>query len=255
MDLNELKEFWTLEEKKSFHGWDFSYINDRKSQEPLPWDYDSIVRSYLKTSSILLDMGTGGGEYLLTLKHPFRNTFATEAYQPNYELCIKTISPLGIDVRQVFDDCELPFGNNKFDIIINRHEAFDINEIYRLLKPNGIFITQQVGGLNNKELSKFMISDFKEVINTEHSLKNNVVILQNRGFKMLQTDEAFPVQRFFDVGAFVYFAKIIEWEFPNFSVDKCFNQLCKLQLDIEREGFIESIGHRFKIVAQKPNLD
>ena len=57
------------------------------------------------------------------------------------------------------------------------------------------------------------------------------------------------------MGAFVYFAKIIEWEFPNFSVDKCFNQLCKLQLDIEREGFIESIGHRFMIVAQKPNGD
>ena len=65
MDLNKLKEFWILEEKKSFHGWDFSYINDRKSQEPLPWDYDSVVHRYLKTSSILLDMGTDGGEYLL----------------------------------------------------------------------------------------------------------------------------------------------------------------------------------------------
>lgn len=60
-----------------------------------------------------------------------------------------------------------------FDIIISRHEAFDIDEVYRLLKPNGLFITQQVGGLNNKELSQFLISDFKEVISSNHTFVLN----------------------------------------------------------------------------------
>ena len=49
-------------------------------------------------------MGTGGGEYLLTLNHPYCNTFATEAYLLNFELCSRTLTPLGIDVRQVFND-------------------------------------------------------------------------------------------------------------------------------------------------------
>ena len=253
MDLIKVKEYWLSEERKSFQGWDFSYIDKRKSEEPLPWSYDKLVLQYLKHDSSLLDMGTGGGEHLLTLNHPNCNTFATEAYPPNFELCKKTLTPLGIDVRQVFNDNYLPFENESFDIIINRHEAFDINEVYRLLKPKGLFITQQVGGLNNKELSKFLISAFKEITSSEHTLANNLILLKNKGFAILKSEEYFPKLKFFDVGALVYFAKIIEWEFPNFSVNSCFKQLCLLQTIVEEQGFVESKEHRFVIIAQKPN--
>lgn len=251
MKYMKLKEYWLSEEKKSFRGWDFSYINERKLSEPLPWNYDKMVRQYLDTNSTLLDMGTGGGEYLLTLNHPYCNTFATEAYPPNFELCKRILTPLGVEVRQVFNDNYLPFENERFDIIINRHEAFDINEVYRLLKPNGLFITQQVGVLNNKELSRFLISDFKEITTSDHTLKNNMILIENKGFTILKSDEYFPKLNFIDVGALVYFAKIIEWEFPNFSVDSCFKQLCLLQSIVEKQGFIESKQHRFIIVAQK----
>lgn len=255
MKYEKLKEYWLSEEQHSFKGWDFSHLDKRTSEEPLPWSYDEIVRQYLSPNSILLDMGTGGGEYLLTLDHPYCNTFATEAYPPNFKFCQKTLKPLGIDVRQVFNDNYLPFEDAIFDIIINRHEAFDINEVYRLLKPNGLFITQQVGGLNNKELSSILIDDNKEIITSDHTLNSNIKLIQNRGFSLLKSNEYFPKLKFFDVGALVYFAKIIEWEFPNFSVNSCFKQLCNLQLLIEQKGFIESVEHRFIIVAQKPNYE
>jgi len=254
MDFMNLKEYWLSEEKKGFEGWDFSYISSRKAYEHLPWDYDNIIRQYLTPSSILLDMGTGGGEYLLTLNHSYQNTYATEAYIPNFELCKRTLMPLGIEVRQVFDDNYLPFEKNMFDIIINRHEAFNIREVCRLLKPNGLFITQQVGGLNNKELSRFLINDFNEIISSEHNLKNNVELIKDQGFTIIKEDEFFPITRYFDIGALVYYSKIIEWEFPRFSVEKCFQQLCKLQSIIEQKGYIESKEHRFIIVAQKLNF-
>ena len=155
------------------------------------------------------------------------------------------------DVRQVFHDNSLPFEDKMFDLIINKHESFDMNEIYRLLKPNGIFITQQVGGSNNKELSKFLINDFKEITSSQHTLENNLRLVENKGFTIIKSEEYFPTLKFFDVGALVYFAKIIEWEFPNFSVDSCFKQLCQLQTIVEQQGFIESKEHRFIIVAQK----
>lgn len=251
MDLMKLKEYWLTEEKKIFQGWDFSYIGKRKSEEPLPWNYDKMVREHLNTNSILLDMGTGGGEYLLSLNHTYSNTFATEAYPPNFELCKRILSPFGIDVRQVFNDNYLPFENEMFDIIINRHEAFDISEVYRLLKPNGLFITQQVGELNNKELSRFLISDFKEVTSSEHTLENNLILIENKGLTILNSNECYPKTKFYDLGALVYFARIIEWEFPNFSVDSCFEKLCLLQLLIQEQGFVESKEHRFVIIAQK----
>lgn len=247
-----LKEFWLSEEKKNFQGWDFSYINDRTAEEPLPWDYDRIVRQYLKPEHILLDMGTGGGEYILSLGHPCKNTYVTEAYPPNVELCMKKLKPLGIEVRQVFDDAHLPFDDSMFDMIINRHESFDVYEVYRVLKPNGLFITQQVGGQNNKELSRFLIEDFEEITNSNYDLKNNLRLIKNVGFTVLKSEEYFPYLRFYDIGALVYLAKIIEWEFPNFSVERCYEKLCQLQSIVENQGFVESTEHRFIIVAHKP---
>jgi SAM-dependent methyltransferase len=254
MDYMKLKEYWLSEEKTSFQGWNFAHIEKRRLDEPLPWDFDKIIHQYLKTNSILLDMGTGGGEYLLNLNHPYQNTYATEAYLPNYELCKRTLSPRGIEIRQVFNGNYLPFENDMFDIIMNRHSSFDIKEVYRLLKPNGLFITQQVGWLNNKELSRFLISDFNEINSREHTLKSNILLIQKQGFIIQKGDEYFPKHKFFDIGALVYYAKIIEWEFPNFSVERCFEQLCILQSIIEKKGYVESKQHRFIIVAQKPNL-
>jgi len=52
----------------------------------------------------------------------------------------------------------------------------------------------------------------------------------------------------------VYFAKIISWEFPGFSVDKCFEELCKLNEELKIKGYIESFEHRFIIVCRKNSM-
>lgn len=199
MNLTQLKELWKSEEARSFEGWDFSYITNRMEEEPLPWDYEAIVRANLQNDARLLDMGTGGGEFLLTLNHPYEYTSATEAYPPNYELCQRTLVPHGITVKQVMDDDLLPFDENTFDFVINRHESFDIQEVRRVLKPQGLFITQQVGGLNNKELSKFLLPHFKEIISSEFHLRSNVNLVKQQGFKVLQEEEYYPYLRFYDV--------------------------------------------------------
>lgn len=56
--------------------------------------------------------------------------------------------------------------------------------------------------------------------------------------------------KFFDVGAIVFWAKIIEWSFPEFSVKRNFDRLCDLQDDINLHGFVSDLEHRFIIVAQ-----
>lgn len=220
MNYNDLILQWKYEEDFAFQGWDFSHINGRWMSEPLPWDYRTIVLSILKSTDNLLDMGTGGGEFLMSLKHPFALTSVTEAHPPNVELCKKKLAPHGITVMQTYDDDKLPFQNDSFDIVINRHESFDPAEVGRVLKKGGYFITQQVGGENDRDLSQRLIKDFTPV-------------------------------RFFDIGALVYFAKIVEWEFPNFSVNNSLDSLCQIQKEIEKKGFVQGKEHRFIIVAQK----
>lgn len=250
MNRRELKEQWKHEENYAFKGWDFSHISGRWEEGALPWDYRVILSSYLKNTDKLLDMGTGGGEFLLSLKHPHKLTTVTEAYPPNFELCKKKLEPLGITVSQVYQDDRLPFDNGSFDIIINRHEAFDPAEVCRTLKRGGFFITQQVGGKNNNDLSYRLIDHFVPKV-SEHNLETNIALLENSGFEIVNSDEAFPPIRFFDAGALVYFAKIIEWEFPDFSVEASFDSLCELQREIEEKGYIQGTEHRFIIAAKK----
>ncbi|HHX63227.1 MAG TPA: class I SAM-dependent methyltransferase [Epulopiscium sp.] len=250
MSYSYLKESWKKEEENAFKGWDFSHLENRWIEGELPWEYREILGKYLNSDYKLLDMGTGGGEFLLSLNHPYNNTSITEMWEPNVKLCREKLEPLGIEVKQIFNDSELPFEDDTFDIIINRHESFDIGEVERVLKPNGIFITQQVGGKNNEILSKALIKNFKPSF-PENTLRNRLKEIEKSLFKVLCAEEFFPYLRFKDIGAIVYFAKIIEWEFPDFSVDNCFKELCKLNEEIKVKGYIESIEHRFIIVCRK----
>jgi len=68
---------------------------------------------------------------------------------------------------------------------------------------------------------------------------------------VLESGEAFRPIKFFDVGALVWFAKVIEWEFINFEVDKYLDNLYKVQDIQEKDGAIQGRIHRFYFVARK----
>ena len=199
----------------------------------------------------LLDYDTGGGEFLLSLHHPYENTAATEGYPPNVQLCREKLLPLGIDLRECADASRIPFADASFDIIINRHGDFYPPELYRLLKPGGLFITQQVGSDNDRELVEAVLPGTAKPF-PHDNLPEQKKAFEDGGFEILQADEAYRPIHFYDVGALVWFARIIQWEFPGFSVDSCFDRLLTLQETIDSEGNITGTIHRFLIVAKKP---
>ena len=159
MNQIELKEIWKKEEKIAhIHGWDFSHIYGRYEEEmDLPWNYEKIIKQYLKDTMTLLDYDTGGGEFLLSLQHPFCRTAATEGYSPNVALCKERLLPLGIDFKACNTPNNIPFEDEKFDIVINRHGNFHAKELYRILKKDGLFITEQVGGDNDRDLVEMVL--------------------------------------------------------------------------------------------------
>ena len=154
MNTEQLKEIWKKEEDIAYiHGWDFSHIHGRyTAEDDLPWDFREVIQKYRKDSMKLMDMETGGGEFLLSLHHPNERTAAIEGYPPNVKLCKEVLLPLGIDFREAGGCDRLPFSDGSFDIITNRHGDYDAAELRRVLKPNGLFLTQQVGAENDLEL-------------------------------------------------------------------------------------------------------
>ena len=253
MDQAELIAQWKAEEAIAhIHGWDFSHIDGRYAeQEDLPWSYRDEILARLTPDMRILDIDTGGGEFLLSLGHPHHNTAATEAYPPNITLCRETLAPLGVEFRPADGNGRLPFADASFDMVINRHGDFNPDEIFRILKPGGVFITQQVGAENDRELVYLLLGDTPLPFPDQY-----LEITENRfrktGFDILRAEECFRPICFFDIGALVWFARIIEWEFPGFSVDACKDQLFAAQRMLEDEGKIAGTIHRFLLIAKKP---
>ncbi len=252
MTPEQLRETWKREEQAAhIHGWDFSHIRDRYEEEhDLPWDYDAIVRARLDREAMLLDYDTGGGEYLLALEHPCHRTAATEGWPPNVELCRQTLVPLGIDFRPCHDPSTIPFGDSVFDRMINRHGSFDPREIHRVLRQGGIFTTEQVGEDNDRDLVEQVLPGLEKPfpgLNLERQRR----AFEEAGFEILDAREAFRPILFYDIGAFVWFARVIPWEFPDFSVDRCFDRLMRMHRTVQRDGMVKGTIHRFLIVARK----
>lgn len=252
MKNNKFYEIWKAEEAIAhIHGWDFSHIADRwKEDTDFPWDYRAAVLEILRPEMQILDIDTGGGEVLLSLGHPDANTAAMENYPPNIALCAETLLPLGIDFRPGDGDGQYPFEDSRFDLVINRHGAFNPAEIYRILKPGGIFITQQVGSENDRELVALLGYDTTPHF-SEQYLEITTAKFRKAGFSILRAEECFRPVRFYDVGALVWFARIIPWEYPGFSVDTHWDALLDAQALLERQGCIEGHTHRLFLIARK----
>lgn len=253
MNINEKIKYWRSEEEQAhIHGWDFSHIEGRfhSDEDKLPWELTEVINKYRRNDMRLLDIDTGGGEYLLSLGHPYENTSATEGYPPNVELCKKTLGELGIDFHPMTDYAHMPFEDDSFDIIINRHGDYVPEELYRVLKKGGIFVTQQVGCRNDRELVELLLPDAKSPFG-EHDLEYCLQGIKNAGFTLLESGEEFRPIEFYDTGALVWFARIIEWEFIDFSVDKCLDRLIEADRLIEQNGAVGGQVHRFYFSARK----
>lgn len=243
-------------------GWDFSWLGPRMVTKPLPWDYDSLVLRHAHTSPDLLDLGTGGGEWLAGL--PFRppGTVATEGWEPNIEVARSRLRPLGVtvvrakgapdNIEQQSDETRgrLPFPAESFHLVVDRHEAFVPSEIARVLVAGGRFITQQVGG--NYDDFRRLLDLPVELRSREWDLSFAAAQLEAAGLRACGSDEGEQEISFTDVGAIVWYLKAVPWTLPEFSVTEHRARLAELHARITRENPAVVRLPAFYVEAMKP---
>lgn len=135
-----------------------------------------------------------GGEFLLSPGPSYENISGAEARQPNIQLCMEKLVPLGIQVYPVKEDVPLPMADDSFDIVINRHESCDLHEIGRILKPGGMFITQQVGGENGIAPEKR--NNIEIPLHQAFSAETELPEFHDCGFSVNYSNERFPRLKF-----------------------------------------------------------
>ena len=241
---------------QSFKGWDFNYTRKLGGNPhfPLSWNYRRIINNYLPESNSLLDMGTGGGEFLSALKPLTKKVVATEGYNPNIKVAEKKLKPLNVDVveikKGIQENSKLPFARDSFDLIINRHECYDSKEIHRMLKKKGVFITQQVGYRDLEKL-RTIFGTLTDEVKFNWDLQTAMNFLKKNDMKIIKQKEIVAQSRFYDIRVIVYYLKIFDWLFPGFEWKKYYRQLENLYILINRNGFFQDLHHRFLIVATK----
>ena len=175
---------------------------------------------------------------------------ATEEYAPNLKLATERLVPLGakvVDVR--LTDCDpVPFSDSEFDLVLNRHSAFNPDEVARILTLGGTFLTQQVHGLWACDL----LAAFD--VRPEwpgSTLERNVARLRTTGLTILNAEDWSGRLAFADVGAVVYYLKAVPWLVPGFSVETHVERLLRLQHRLDSRDELAFTARTFLIEAHK----
>lgn len=212
---------------RPFEGWDFSWLEDRAPMvQPLPWNYADVVADAVVGAERMLDMGTGGGETLLGIPRRAPVTIADEAYPPNVPIAVARLRPHGIPVVQVEgapdNDSQdgfrgrLPYAGQVFDCVANRHESFLATEVFRILKPGGRFVTQQVDlHWSDDFYAALGLSAPEE---PESWLPLAFDQLRAAGFEILVARRGEEHQAFRDVAALIWYLRAISWSIPDFDL-------------------------------------
>lgn len=247
-----------------FWGWDFSWLGDRYRVAPTEWDYRAIVETTARDRGSLVDMGTGGGEFLATIETLPRRTVATESHHPSWHVAGERLLQRGIPVVAV-EPCpnnnqwqgkggRLPFRTESVELVINRHDAYSPTEVARVLTPGGVFVTQQVGGRDQPELLDWF--DRPTLPGSIWSLSYAKRQLEAAGLQVTDGAEVDLPARFADVGALAYYLQAVPWQVPRFDINRDREHLARLHTAIEStERPIEVTSHRFWLTATKPTPD
>ena len=251
MMSDQLIAAWKREEETPFCGWDFSYLDGRMLEGQPPWSYTTRAGVLMQKSASVLDMGTGGGELLLKMRQHWPQTVVvTEEYPPNVRLARERLEPLGVRVVDVElrNHDPLPFADGEFDLIINRHSAFNVDEVARILAPEGVFLTQQVHGLWAQNL----LAHFDSTPQWPDATPEFYLPwLVSAGLEIVAAEEWSGDLAFTDVGAVVYYLHAVPWLVPGFSVASHGQQLLDLQAKLNQSDSLVFTARKYLLEAKK----
>lgn len=126
------------------NGWDFSGV--KLESEGVAWDFYREAANYSAPGSVILDIGSGGGENVMKLAESCAFVVGIDLSEAMVETASANLEKANCgNVRFLKMAAEsLQFPDGFFDIVTSRHCSFDAAEAARVLKSGGLFLSQQV---------------------------------------------------------------------------------------------------------------
>jgi SAM-dependent methyltransferase len=184
----------------------------------------------------MLDMGTGGGEWLSSRRHAAW-TVVTESWPPNVPIAAARLGPLGIVVVQdeaAVDNADqatgeprgrLAFRDAAFDLVVSRHESFVASEVRRLLREGGVFVTQQAGS-GARQFHELLA--LEPPPDEDFHIDLAVEQLQRAGLHVERSAAGTATTVFADIGALAWYLSNVPWGVRDFWIERHWDALLRL---------------------------
>ncbi len=238
-------------------GWDFSSL--REDRDPVPWDYGEVVRRYLRPTSRVLDIGTGGGERFLALAGDFGSGVGIDSSPQMIQTARENTPPelAGKVSFQVQRAEALKFPDACFDLVLNRHAPVYTLEIVRVLCPDGVFITQQVGARNTRNITTVfdcgvdgVYAENPEQDEEPPDRESLAESFRSYGCEVVATGE-YDVRYFFrDVESFIFWLKAIPMP-EDFDMEMHGRQVAQIIDRYTTPRGIQTNEHRELLIVRK----
>lgn len=233
--------------------WGAGFLPGRYVPGETSWTWPGIVDRHLRGAKALLDLGTGEGGQLAGLPGLPALTVAAEEWLATVPAAAATLHPRGIQLvvcgtaRANTNPEEpprtgLPFADASYDVVLSRHTAFAPEEVRRVLRPGGVFVTQQVGA-DERVSARALLG----LGTSEEDWDVAAAIRQTEagGLTVIGSGEERPVTVFTDVAALIGYLRTVPWAVPELdrvAMRPVFERLHRLDR-------IEATAHRFWLAA------
>ena len=193
-------------------------------QQSLPtYSSHEIAARYFNDDTHLATISFDGGEYVAA----FRN----------------------VKVTKLTNEGKLPFKDERIDVIVNELSNYDKYDLYRVVKPGGYIIVNQMGSDNYKELINIFLP-FK--LHGRWDREASCQTLSDIGLEIIDSVEEHGYVRFDTLASFIQFMKGITK--ADITQDRFMNFYSHVLKQIKDKKYFELTTHRFMVVARKKEL-
>ncbi|MFD9220201.1 class I SAM-dependent methyltransferase [Streptomyces sp. NPDC060064] len=241
-------------------GWDFSWFAGRATEQRPSWGYAKLLADRMARAEAALDIQTGGGEVLASIPVAPPVLAATESWRPNLEIARRNLAKFNGTIVEADDTADLPFPSDHFDLVVSRHPVVTRwDEVRRVLRPNGAYLSQHVGSGSVRELTDFMMGP--QPAAAHWSLPSLATTAgaspmaaaagaEAAGLDVVALRQEALRMEFHDIAAVVHFLRKVVWIVPGFTANEYRDRLAALHDFIERHGPFVDHAQRFLIEAR-----
>lgn len=219
---------------------DYQYEESNKS-----YDEKIIFKEYYTPQSHIAHMSIDEGHFVKELNQYSEANFVVATYG-NVDKTKENLIDMPVQVTKLTPSGQMPFKDEKMDIVMCMNSNYDKNEVLRVLKQGGYFLVNQYGTANMKEILHMFVPFGMKGSWDAYSCSQT---LESVGFQIIDKFENYGTVRFFTLySLYTYLLK----NSPGLAnIEKYKTFYMNVLKSIKEYSYYELTTHQFLVVAKK----